>query len=188
MKRLIVSELVTLDGVMEAPGGEPGHPHTGWAIDFMQEDPVRHKFVEVLEADSLLIGRITYESFAEGWSGQKGPFAERMNSMPKHVVSTTLAKPEWTNCTVIGASIPEAVTRLKQGEGGPIIVAGSLTLVHGLLAHDLVDEIRLMIFPVTVGSGRRLFPDTERKTRFRLADAITFPNGVMIHSYRLERG
>ena len=183
MKKIVVSMLVTLDGVMEAPGGEPSHPHTGWAHEFMGEQEVRYKLVEVLEADSLLIGRITYESFAEGWSKGTGIFADRMNSMPKHVVSRTLKRAEWTNSTVIDGDIFGRVRKLKEGEGGPIVVAGSRTLVHALMEHDLVDEYRLMIFPVAVGSGRRLFPDTSRKTRLRLAESLTFSSGVVVQTY-----
>jgi dihydrofolate reductase len=185
MRKLIVSELVTLDGIMEAPGGEPGHPHTGWAVDFMGEAQVQYKFDEVLAADSLLIGRITYESFAEGWAKRTGPFADRMNGMPKHVVSTTLRTPTWNNCVVIRDGIAGAVAALKTSDGGPILVNGSRALVHTLMEHELVDEFRLMIFPVTVGSGRRLFPETPRKTTLDLSDTHSFRNGVVVHTYRL---
>ena len=183
MRRLIVAELVTLEGIMEAPGGEPGHPHTGWAIDFMGEEQVQYKQEEALEAECLLIGRVTYESFAEGWSPRSGPFADKMNAMPKHVVSTTLRDPAWNNSTVVGGDVAGAVANLKKQQGGPILVAGSRMLVHALMEHDLVDEYRLMIFPVTVGSGRRLFPETPRKTTLHLAGTRAFGNGVVVHTY-----
>ncbi|WP_394827794.1 dihydrofolate reductase family protein [Pendulispora albinea] len=189
MRKLVVATLLTLDGVMEAPGGEPGHPHTGWAHPFMGTDEVAHKCAEALEAGSLLLGRITYESFAEGWSARSGVFADKMNAMPKHVVSTTLENPEWSPTTVIRGNVASAVTRLKSEDGGPILVAGSRTLVHTLMEHDLVDEYRLTIFPVFVGSGRRLFPDALRakKATLRLASTLAFTSGVVVNTYRPSR-
>ena len=183
MKKIIVSELVTLDGVMEAPGGEPGHPHSGWVFDFIGDEQMQYKLEEVLEAESLLIGRVTYESFAGAWPERSGVFADKMNAMPKYVVSTTLRNPEWHNSTVIGADVAGAIARLKQGEGDPILVGGSRTLVHMLMEHDLVDEYRLMIFPVILGSGRRLFPETPSKTVLRLVDSRPFSSGVVVHTY-----
>jgi len=184
VKKIIVSEFVTLDGVMEAPGGEPGHRHSGWVGDFMGPEQLRYKLDEVLEAESLLIGRVTYESFAEAWPKRSGEFAEKMNAMPKHVVSNTLQAPVWNNSRVLKGDIAGEITRLKAQEGGPILVAGSRTLVHTLMEHNLVDEYRLMIFPVLVGSGRRLFPETQDKTVLRLADTRTFSSGVVVHTYR----
>jgi len=183
MSKIVVSEFVTLDGVMEAPGGEPGHPHSGWVFDFIGDEQLRYKLEETLEAESLLIGRVTYESFAGAWPGRSGEFADKMNAMPKHVVSTTLRNPEWHNSSVIGRDVVENITRLKQQEGGPILVAGSRMVVHTLMEHDLVDEYRLMIFPVVLGSGRRLFPETQTKTMLRLADTRSFSSGVVVHTY-----
>ena len=191
MGKVIVSEFVTLDGVMEAPGGEPGHPHSGWVGDFMGPEQLRYKLDEVLQAESLLIGRVTYESFAAAWPGRSTPgpvtdmgvFADKMNAMPKHVVSTTLRDPTWNNSRVISGDVAREVTRLKAREGGAILVAGSRTLVHTLMAHDLVDEYRLMTFPVVLGSGRRLFPDSPHKTVLRLADTRTFGTGVVVNTY-----
>ena len=183
MSKIIVSEFVTLDGVMEAPGGERGHPHSGWVIDFMGPEQLSYKLSEVLEAELLLIGRVTYESFAEAWPKRAGEFADRMNAMPKHVVSTTLRDPKWNNCTVIKDDVAGEVTRLKKQAGGPILVVGSRTLVHTLMEHDLVDEYRLMKFPVLLGSGRRLFPETRHKTVLRLTDTRSFSSGVVVHSY-----
>jgi dihydrofolate reductase len=184
MSEVIVATFVTLDGVMEAPGGEPGHPHTGWAADFMGPEEVAHKRDEAPAADSLLVGRITYESLAEGWSGRTGAFADKMNAMPKHVVSTTLRDPAWNNSAVIAGDVAGAVARLKRRAAGPILVIGSRTLVHALIAHDLVDEYRLMVFPVVVGSGRRLFPETPAKTVLRLTESRAFASGVVEQTYR----
>jgi dihydrofolate reductase len=183
MRRIVVSEFVTLDGVMEAPGGEPGHPHSGWVFDFIGDEQLQYKLDEVLEAESLLIGRVTYESFAGAWPGRSGQFADKMNAMPKQVVSTTLQDPEWHNSAVIGSDVVGEIARLKQREGGPILVGGSRTLVHTLMEHDLVDEFRLMIFPVLLGSGRRLFPETPTKTTLRLVDTRPFSSGVVVHTY-----
>jgi dihydrofolate reductase len=192
MRNIVVSEFVTLDGVMEAPGGEPGHPHSGWVFDFISDEQVQNKLEEVLEAESLLIGRVTYESFAGAWPERSGQFADKMNAMPKYVVSTTLRNPEWNNTTVISKDVVREIQRLKERDGGPILVAGSRTLVHTLMEHDLVDEYRIMIFPVVLGSGRRLFPETRSKTMLRLVDTKPFSSGVVVHTYhptaRVEAG
>jgi len=183
MRKLIVSEYVTLDGVMEAPGGEPTHPHTGWVMDYESPEQEQYKFDEVVEAGTLLIGRVTYESFAGAWPTYQGVFADRMNGMPKVVVSSTLTDPEWDNTTVLKGDVVDGVTELKRQGGGPILVAGSKTLVHTLLDHDLVDELRLMVFPVTIGAGLRVFPDTIRKTAWSRTDGVTFPSGVRVDTY-----
>lgn len=183
MRNIVVSEFVTLDGVMEAPGGEPGHPHSGWVFDFMSDEQLQYKLEEVLEAESLLIGRITYESFAGAWPGRSGEFADKMNAMPKHVVSTTLRNPEWNNSTVINNDVVGEIRRLRERDGGPVLVEGSRTLVQTLMEHDLVDEYRLMIFPVLLGSGRRLFPESRSKTMLRLVDTKPFSSGVVAHTY-----
>ncbi|WP_374675127.1 dihydrofolate reductase family protein [Ideonella sp.] len=188
MRPLIVSEFVTLDGVMEAPGGEPGHLHTGWAVPFMGEDQVAWKLREAEQAGALLLGRVTYESFAGAWPGRSGAFADRMNALPKHVVSTTLQPPLWAGTRLIRDDIAGQVAALKQADGGPLLVAGSRMLVHSLLAHDLVDEIHLLVFPVAVGSGRRLFPETPVMTRLALRHAEAFANGVMLHQYAVQHG
>jgi dihydrofolate reductase len=184
MRQLLVTEFVTLDGVMEAPGGEPSHPHTGWAGDFMGPEQEAYKFQETLDADALLIGRVTYESFAGAWPTYEGPFADKMNSMPKFVVSSTLTDPAWTNTTVLSGDAVTAVTELKQTEGGPILVAGSHTLVHTLLEAGLVDLLRLMVMPVTIGSGLKLFPETTQRVAYDLVDTLAFPSGVTVQTYR----
>jgi dihydrofolate reductase len=183
MRTLIVSEFVTLDGVMEAPGGEASHPHTGWVVDYQGPEQIDYKFREVLEAELLLVGRVTYESFASAWPTYTGEFADRMNGMPKVVVSSTLTDPEWSNTTVLSGDVTQGVAALKAQDGGPILVHGSATLVHALLNGDLVDELRLMVFPVTIGSGVRVFPETTRKRAWRLTDSRTFPAGQRVDTY-----
>ena len=183
MSKLIVSEFVTLDGVMEAPGGEEGHPHSGWVFDFMGPDQERYKLDETLEAETLLLGRVTYEGFAAAWPDRGGEFADKMNGMPKVVASTTLADLEWNNSTLIEGDVADGVAKLRERDGGPILVAGSRTLVHTLIAHGLVDEYRLMVFPVLVGGGARLFPETPNKTTLELAGTQTFASGVVVHTY-----
>ncbi|MDQ3657548.1 MAG: dihydrofolate reductase family protein [Chloroflexota bacterium] len=183
MSKIIVSTFVTLDGVMEAPGGEPGHPHTGWAGGYMRPEEVQYKADEAHEAESLLVGRVTYESLAGAWPTYTGEFADRMNAMPKHVVSTTLENPDWNNSTVVRGDIAGEIGRLKGADGGPMLVIGSRTLIHTLMEHNLVDEYRLMVFPVAVGSGGRLFPETPKKTVLKLADTRVFDSGVVVHTY-----
>jgi dihydrofolate reductase len=184
MSKLIVSEFVTLDGVMEAPGGEPGHPHSGWVFDYIGPEQKKYKLDETLEAESLLIGRVTYEGFAGAWPERTGAFADKMNSMPKHVVSSTLSEPlEWSNATLLEGDLADAVGKLKEARGGPIVVAGSATLVHFLIEHDLVDELRLMVFPVAIGGGLRVFPDSRQRKPFELAGTQTFDSGVAVLTY-----
>jgi len=183
MRELIVTEFITLDGVIEAPGGEPTHPHTGWTIDFAGPEQMQYKLDEVLEAEALLLGRKTYEGFADAWTPREGEFADKMNAMPKFVASTTLTELDW-NATLLEGDVPAAVADVKQLDGGAILVAGSATLAHTLIEHDLVDEYRLMIFPVVLGSGKRLFPDSPDKRTLRLVEAKQFPAGVVVHHYR----
>jgi len=184
MSKLIVSEFLTLDGVMEAPGGEPGHPHSGWVFDFMSKEQERYKLDEVIEAESLLLGRVTYEGFSAAWPSRGGEFADKMNAMPKHLASTTLRDLEWNSSTLIEGDAPEGVAKLKQEDRGPILVGGSRTLVQSLMPHGLIDEYRLMIFPIVLGSGMRLFPETPDKTVLKLADTRSFDSGVVVHTYR----
>jgi dihydrofolate reductase len=170
MRRLMVSEFVTLDGVIEAPGGEPSHPYTGWVFPFHGPELERYKLEELRGAESMLLGRVTYEGFAETWPPRRGEIADRLNAMPKHVVSSTLTSPlAWSNSTRLTGDLATAVGELKRGDGGPILVHGSGTLVRGLLEADLVDDLRLMLFPVSVGGGQSLFPGRFKKSTFRLA-------------------
>jgi len=183
MRRVVVSEFVSLDGVMEAPGGEEGYAHTGWVGLFPDSGQFAYKLEEVLEAEALLIGRVTYEGFAAAWPSREGEFADKMNDMPKFVASTTLTELEWNNSTLLEGDVAEAVSKLKLEDGDDILVAGSRTLVHTLMEHDLVDEYRVMLFPVVLGSGRRLFPDTPDKTVLKLVDTTTFDSGVVVHTF-----
>ena len=181
--KLVVTEFVSLDGVMEAPGGEPGYAHTGWVIDAMGPQSTQFKLDEVLEAEAHLLGRVTYESFAEAWPTRTGELADKINHMPKHVVSTTLTDLDWENCHLIDREVPEQVAAVKERDGGPLLVVGSRTLVHTLMAHNLVDEYRLMIFPVVLGSGRRLFPDSPDKLGLKLVSSQAFDAGVVVLTY-----
>ena len=169
MRRIVVSEFVTLDGVMEDPGGAEAFDRGGWAFQFERgPDGDKFKLDEVLEADALLLGRKTYEGFAKAWptvTDEVG-FAEKMNSMPKYVVSSTLESADWNNSTVINGDVVEEVAKL----GGNILVAGSAQLVQTLMDHDLVDEYRLMIYPVLLGSGKRLFKDGVDQTALQLVE------------------
>ena len=182
MRQLIVSEFVTVDGVIEAPGGETTHPHTGWVGDYFDDEIGAYKSQEVFEAESLLLGRVTWESFSGVWPTYEGEMAVRMNTMPKHVVSSKLKDPEW-NSTVINGDVVAAVEELKAGDGGPIMVNGSATLVHTLIEHDLVDVYRLMVFPVSIGGGLRMFPDTQKKTALKVTERKAFPNDVVLDVY-----
>jgi dihydrofolate reductase len=180
MSKLVVSEFVTLDGVMEDPGGAEGFDRGGWAFRFERgPEGDRFKLDEVLEADALLLGRRTYEGFAEAWPSRtdEAGFADKMNAMRKYVVSTTLETAGWNNSTLIAGDVATEVAKLKDQPGGDILVAGSRTLVQTLLRHDLVDELRLMVFPVALGSGKRLFPDAAEMTTFELVE--TRPAGAV---------
>jgi dihydrofolate reductase len=173
MSRLVVSEFVTLDGVMEDPGGSEDFERGGWAFQF-DRGPEGDKFKldEVMEADSLLLGRKTYEGFAAAWPSRTDDvgFADKMNTMPKLVVSTTLSDLEWNNSTLIKGDVPGEIARLKEQPGGDILVYGSGRLLATLIEHDLVDEYRLMIFPVVLGSGKRLFGDRADAKALSVAD------------------
>jgi dihydrofolate reductase len=181
VRKLVVSEFVTLDGVMEDPGGAESFERGGWAFQFDRgAEGDKFKLDEVLEADALLLGRRTYEGFAAAWPGRTDEvgFAEKMNAMPKFVVSTTLEEAEWNNTTVIRGNVPEEVARLKAEAGGDILVAGSGRLVQTLMEHDLVDELRLIVFPVVLGKGKRLFGDGAAPTALRLVE--TKPAGSVV--------
>jgi dihydrofolate reductase len=184
MRKLMVSEFVSLDGVIEAPGGEETHPNTGWVFPYHSEGSLEYKGEELDEAEALLLGRVTYDGFSAAWPERDGEFADKFNSMPKYVVSSTLTDPEWTNTTVLSGDPAESVRELKEGEGGTIMVNGSATLVKALIENDLVDEYRQMVFPVVIGEGLRPFPETTEKKPFELADARTFDNGVQVHIFR----
>jgi dihydrofolate reductase len=180
----MVSEFITIDGVAEAPGGEPGHPHTGWVFPYHGPELLRYKSQEVRDAGSLLLGRVTFEGFAEAWPPRQGEIADRLNSMPKQVISTTAAGPlEWDNTTLLEGDLITAVAGLKEGEGGPILVHGSMTLAQGLLEAGLVDDLRLMVFPVVVGGGRSIFPAGFQLSSFTLGSTETVLPSVLVHTY-----
>jgi dihydrofolate reductase len=184
MGRIVVTEFVSLDGVMEDPGGAENFEHGGWSFEFNRgEDGDKFKLDEALESEALLLGRVTYEGFADAWPSREGEFADKFNSMPKYVVSSTLEEPGWNNSTVIKGDLAGEVSKLKQDLDGDIVVHGSAQLVQGLLELGLVDELRLMVFPVTLGSGKRLFGDTSAKKPLRLADSKTVGDGVAILVY-----
>jgi len=168
MSKLVVSQFITVDGVIEDPGGSEGFERGGWAFQF-ERGPEGDKFKldELLASDVLLLGRVTYEGFAAAWPSRTGDFAEKFNTMRKYVVSTTLDEPGWNNSTVIRANVAEEVAKLKDEPGGDILVNGSVQLVRTLLDHDLVDELRLMVFPVVLGAGKRLFGDAAGPIAFR---------------------
>jgi dihydrofolate reductase len=172
---------------MEAPGGEPGYRHTGWVGKLF--DPVwyQYKLDEVLSHEALLIGRTTYESFAGAWPSRDGPFADKMNTMPKYIASITLLKPEWNNSTVLKGDTAEAVSKLKRKLKGDILVGGSRTLVNTLKHHDLVDEYRLMVFPIILGSGMRLFDEAIDATTLRLVGTQALESGTVILTYHTAR-
>ena len=184
MGRIVVTEFVSLDGVVEDPGGSGDYEHGGWSFDFDRGDEGNaYKFNETMSSDAQLLGRVTYEEFAASWPERDGEFADKFNSMPKHVVSSTLQNPEWTNSTVLESDLISGVARLKEQYDGDIVVHGSPTLVQGLIEHDLVDELRLMVFPVVLGIGKRLFGETTDKKRLRLVGTQTVGDGVVILTY-----
>lgn len=187
MAKIVVAEFVSIDGVMEAPGGEPGYRHTGWVTKFQDAAQIQYKYEETLAHEALLLGRKTYESFAAAWPSYKGAFADKMNSMPKYVASTTLTAADWNNTTVLKDDTMRAVAELKRRLAGDILVAGSRTLVNALKRHDLVDEYRLMVFPIVLGSGARLFDDSDDATTLKLIDTHPLANGAVALTYRLDR-
>jgi dihydrofolate reductase len=186
MGRLVVTEFVSLDGVFEDPGGAESYEHGGWTFDYDRGDEGNaFKLDETMAARVHLLGRVTYEGFAAAWPTREGPFADKLNGDPKVVVSTTLKDPEWQNTTVIDGDVVERVTRLVAETDGDVLVAGSGTLVATLLAADLVDELRLMVFPTILGRGRRLFPEDGERVKLALAESRTVgPDGVQIVVYR----
>jgi dihydrofolate reductase len=189
MRRIVVTEFLTLDDVMQDPGGAEKFERGGWAFHF-ERGPEGDKFKadELFASEALLLGRLTYQGFAAAWPSRSGDFADKMNGMSKYVVSTTLKKAEWNNSSLIKHDIPQTIFRLKQETGGDILVAGSGLLVQALMQHDLVDEYRLMVFPVVLGKGKRLFNDTSATHALRLVEVKPVgPDGVMTLIYRPQR-
>lgn len=183
MRKLIVSEFVSLNGVIEAPGGEASHPHAGWTFDAPGDDHYPFKQDEIEEAAALLLGRVTYEGFSSAWPQRDGPFADKINAMPKYVVSSTLTDPAWNNTTVLSGDPAAEVEKLKAGDGGPILVNGSAQLVHTLVEYDLVDTYRAMIHPILIADGLRMFPDPSEKRPLELGDVVSYDSGVVLITY-----
>jgi dihydrofolate reductase len=172
MGRIVVSQFITVDGVIEDPGGAEGFEHGGWAFSFERGDEGdRFKFEEVMASDALLLGRRTYEGFAEAWPSRTGDFADKFNSMPKYVVSENLNDPEWTNTIVLGGGAAGAAATVKERHERDILVNGSARLTRALLAAGAVDELRLMVFPIVLGAGKRLFGAHESPVPLRLTES-----------------
>ena len=185
MGRIVVTEFVSLDGVMEDPGGSENFGQGGWSFKISRGDEGdKFKLDEAFSSEALLLGRVTYEGFAAAWPSREGEFADKFNSMPKYVVSSTLDEPEWNNSTVLKGDITEEVGKLRREQEGDIVVHGSAKLVQTLIEHDLVDELRLMVYPVVLGSGKRLFGDTSDGKPLRLVDSKVVGDGVAILIYR----
>jgi dihydrofolate reductase len=185
MGRIVVTEFVSLDGVMEDPGGAEDFAHGGWAFVFSRGDEGdKFKLDETMQSDALLLGRRTYVGFAEAWPSREGEFADKFNSMPKYVYSATLDDPEWTNTTRIDGDLARAVEKLAREYDRDIVVHGSAQLAQALLERDLVDELRLMVFPVVLGSGKRLFGETSEKKALKLVSSSVAGDGVNILVYQ----
>ena len=185
MGRIVVTEFMSLDGVVEAPGGGEDFKHGGWSLEISRGDEGdKFKLDETMSSDALLLGRVTYEGFAAAWPARDGEFADKFNTMPKYLVSSTPEDPEWNNTTVLKGNVAEEVARLKQDQDGDIVVHGSPRLVQTLIEQDLVDEFRLMVFPVVLGSGKRLFGETADKKPMELVDSKVVGDGVAILVYR----
>jgi dihydrofolate reductase len=207
MGKIVISEFVSLDGVVEDPVGIEGFKHGGWTFEMdrgeegedravgLRQEPVAsgplarvpegvalHLLREALGTEALLLGRVTFEAFAAAWPSRDGEFADKFNSMPKYVVSSTLEDPEWNNSKVLGGDVAEEASRVKGELDGDIVVYGSMQLARALVEHDLVDELRLIVFPVVLGSGERLFGELSDKMPLRLVDARTVGGGVVIHT------
>jgi dihydrofolate reductase len=188
MGKIVVTEFMSLDGVVEDPGGAEDYKHGGWSFEISRGDEGdRFKLDEALASDALLLGRTTYEGFADAWPQREGEFADKFNGMPKYVVSSTLRDPAWTNSTVVDGDLAKAVADIKAKHDGDIVVHGSAQLAQALLAQDLVDELRLMVFPVVLGSGKRLFDDDGDKKPLRLTDSTMVGDGVAILVYQPGR-
>jgi dihydrofolate reductase len=189
MGKIVVTEFISIDGVIEDPGGAEDYEHGGWAFEFSRgEDGDKFKLDETMDSAALLLGRTTYEGFADAWPSREGEFADKFNQMPKYVVSSTLKDPEWTNTTVLEGDLSESVPKLRDEVGGDVVVHGSAQLVRALIDHGLVDELRLMVFPVVLGSGKRLFGETSDKKALKLTGSKTVGDGVAIQIYEPAKG
>jgi dihydrofolate reductase len=186
--KIVISENVSLDGVIEDPAGDEGFRRGGWVgLLAGREDVAKVALDEALGAEALLLGRRSYEWLAARWPSRNGELADRLNSLPKYVVSSTLEDPDWNNSTVLKGDVVREVSKLKQELDGEIVVPGSFQLLRTLIEHDLVDELRLKIFPVVLGAGERLFGETSDKKPMRLVDTQTIGDGIAFLKYELTR-
>jgi dihydrofolate reductase len=185
MGKLVVTEYVSIDGVFEDPGGSENAGHGGWTFAYFDQDMLKFKFDELMAADVQLLGRVTYDGFAAAWPNFKDEqgFADKMNNMPKVVVSSTLKDAAWNNTRIVSSNVTDEVNRLRQAPGGDIIVAGSATLVRYLAANDLVDEYRFLVHPIVLGSGKRIFDDSSPMQGMKLEEARSFGSGIVALIY-----
>jgi dihydrofolate reductase len=186
MGRIVVTEFVSLDGVMEDPGGSEHSKHGAWTFKFSRSDEGdKFKMGEVNNAEAQLLGRVTYEGFAQAWPKMSGdPFSDKFNSMPKYVVSQTLKKADWNNSTILKGDVVDEVKKLKQKVKGDILVSGSAMLAQTLIANDLVDQLNLMVFPIILGSGKRLYDEAGESKTLQLAESKAVGDGVLILIYK----
>jgi dihydrofolate reductase len=178
MRRIVWSEYISLDGVVDEPGE--------WSIPYFRDDLAKYKYDELFASDALLLGRITYEGFAAAWPTMEevaGDFAVRMNTLPKYVASTTLEKAEWNNSTVIRENVPDEVSALKQAAGRDILIGGSCALAESLLQQNLIDEVRMLVHPIALGAGKRLFEGANEPVALTLVDTRSFDSGVVALTY-----
>ncbi len=186
MRKLVVSEYVSVDGVIEDPGGAEKFTHGGWTIPYWNDEIGKFKFDELFASDALLLGRVTYQGFAAAWPSMtdEAGFADRMNNLPKYVVSKILSEAKWKNSKLIKDHVAEEVSRLKQEPGRDILIYGSAALVQSLMRHDLIDEYQLLVYPVALGSGKRIFGD---RSNLKLVRTKQFSSGVVALHYQPER-
>jgi dihydrofolate reductase len=189
MGRIVVTEFVSLDGVMEDPGGAEDFKYGGWAFDFSRgEEGDKFKYDEVLESEAFLLGRVTYDGFADAWPEREGDFADRFNNMRKYVVGSKADASRWTNTTVLDGDPVDAIRRVRDEHSGNIYVHGSRQLAQTLLEYDLVDQLNLMVFPVVLGTGKRIFGETGNQKKLRLVDSKVVGDGVAILIYEPAQG
>jgi dihydrofolate reductase len=188
MSRIVVSQFVSLDGVIEDPVGIETLGRGGWSDRASSgEEGGKFNVDEIMDAEAMLLGRKTYDGYFAAWPSRGGEYADKINSMPKYVVSSTLANPEWTNTTVLEGDVPTEVRKVKERHSGGILIHGSAQLTHILIEHDLVDECRLKIYPIVVGTGKRYFGDPGRAVDMRLTESRTVGEGVVILIYEPAR-
>jgi dihydrofolate reductase len=184
MGKIVITEFISLDGVVEDPGGSEDFKYGGWSFELSRGDEGdKFKLDETMGSDALLLGRTTYEGFADAWPQRDGEFADKFNNMPKYVVSSTLTDPEWSNSIVVDGDLADAVSKIRAEHDGDIVVHGSAQLSQALLEQDLVDELRLMVYPVVLGAGKRLFGETSDKKTLKLVESQPVGDGVVILVY-----